>query len=277
MNNTQSSSNDYKVTFWQLKGESDWTSVVLECVVATPCTPASTPCVRRTQPSARTKRVTTGQVRTLSSQSRSRQTGEVPPQRGEDSLVYSANPNYSIIPTNRAHSPTDCSHNLLHTITNYISYDILVCVNRGTPSEHFSVLSEGGSVHGNILKENKIQLWQKLLSTVLFIMSYISVCQPHTQPPEAERPLFITCGWQRIQQIADASYGGEKGQTKTNWSRVGVDRRLWIFRLIARMRSLCVPPVLTFTNSKFCPHSVFRCFVCISGQTAIIKYITYIK
>jgi len=71
-------------------------------------------------------------------------------------VVYSGNPNYSIIPTNRAHLPTDCSPTLLHTISMYISYDIYV--NRGTPSEHFSVLSEGGGVGGNILEENKIQL-----------------------------------------------------------------------------------------------------------------------
>jgi hypothetical protein len=90
-------------------------------------------------------------------QSGSRQTGAVPPHRGEDSLVYSANPNYSIIPTNRAHSLTDRSYTLLHTISKYISYDILVYVNRGTPSEHFSVMSEGGSVGGNIVKENKTQ------------------------------------------------------------------------------------------------------------------------
>jgi hypothetical protein len=35
-------------------------------------------------------------------------------------------------------------------------------------------------------------------------------------------------------------------------------------------RLLYVPPGLTFTNSTFCPHSVFMCFVWISEQTAII-------
>jgi hypothetical protein len=34
---------------------------------------------------------------------------------------------------------------------------------------------------------------------------------------------------------------------------------------------LYVPPGLTFTNSVFCPHSVFMCFVWISEQTAIIS------
>jgi hypothetical protein len=34
---------------------------------------------------------------------------------------------------------------------------------------------------------------------------------------------------------------------------------------------LNVPPCLTFTNSTFCPHSVFACFVWISEQTAIIS------
>jgi len=31
------------------------------------------------------------------------------------------------------------------------------------------------------------------------------------------------------------------------------------------------PPDLTFSNSTFCPHSVFMCFVWISEQTAIIS------
>ena len=35
--------------------------------------------------------------------------------------------------------------------------------------------------------------------------------------------------------------------------------------------SLYVPPGLPFTNSTFCPHSVFMCFVWISEQTAIIS------
>jgi hypothetical protein len=34
---------------------------------------------------------------------------------------------------------------------------------------------------------------------------------------------------------------------------------------------LCVPPGLTFTDSTFCPHSVFRYFVNISEQTAFIS------
>jgi hypothetical protein len=34
---------------------------------------------------------------------------------------------------------------------------------------------------------------------------------------------------------------------------------------------LCVPPGLTFSNSTFCPHSVFMCFVWSSEQTAIIS------
>jgi hypothetical protein len=34
---------------------------------------------------------------------------------------------------------------------------------------------------------------------------------------------------------------------------------------------LYVPPCLTFTNSTFCPLSVFMCFVCISEQTAMIS------
>jgi hypothetical protein len=35
--------------------------------------------------------------------------------------------------------------------------------------------------------------------------------------------------------------------------------------------SLYIPPGLTFTNSAFCPHSVFTCFVWIWEQTAIIS------
>jgi len=35
--------------------------------------------------------------------------------------------------------------------------------------------------------------------------------------------------------------------------------------------SLYVPPGLTFTNSTFCPHSVFMCFVWIWEETAIIS------
>jgi hypothetical protein len=35
--------------------------------------------------------------------------------------------------------------------------------------------------------------------------------------------------------------------------------------------SLYVPPDLTFTNSTFCQHTVFMCFVWISEQTAIIS------
>jgi len=34
---------------------------------------------------------------------------------------------------------------------------------------------------------------------------------------------------------------------------------------------ILLPKVLTFTNSTFCPHSVFMCFVWISEQTAIIS------
>jgi hypothetical protein len=34
---------------------------------------------------------------------------------------------------------------------------------------------------------------------------------------------------------------------------------------------LYIPSGLTFTNSTFCPHSVFMCFVWISEQTAIIS------
>jgi hypothetical protein len=34
---------------------------------------------------------------------------------------------------------------------------------------------------------------------------------------------------------------------------------------------LYIPPGLTFTNSAFCSHSVFMCFVWISEQTAIIS------
>jgi hypothetical protein len=40
---------------------------------------------------------------------------------------------------------------------------------------------------------------------------------------------------------------------------------------LTAQRSLYVPRGLTFSNSTFCPHSVFTCFVWISEQTAIIS------
>jgi len=45
----------------------------------------------------------------------------------------------------------------------------------------------------------------------------------------------------------------------------------WIFIRNSGQWLLYVPPGLTFTNSTFCPHSVFMCFVWISEQTAIIS------
>jgi hypothetical protein len=41
--------------------------------------------------------------------------------------------------------------------------------------------------------------------------------------------------------------------------------------LLKAQRLLYVPPGLTFSNSTFCPHSVFMCFVWVSEQTAIIS------
>jgi hypothetical protein len=49
---------------------------------------------------------------------------------------------------------------------------------------------------------------------------------------------------------------------------------LWLTRHhqpFKAQQSLYVPPGLTFTNSTFCPHSIFMCFVLISEQTAIIS------
>jgi hypothetical protein len=46
---------------------------------------------------------------------------------------------------------------------------------------------------------------------------------------------------------------------------------LWVFKPHKAQRLLYVPPGLTFTNSTFCPHLVFMCFVWISEQTAIIS------
>jgi hypothetical protein len=43
----------------------------------------------------------------------------------------------------------------------------------------------------------------------------------------------------------------------------------WVF--LKAQWLLYVPPGLTFTNSTYCPHSVFMCFVRISEQTAIIS------
>jgi hypothetical protein len=46
---------------------------------------------------------------------------------------------------------------------------------------------------------------------------------------------------------------------------------LWTPVMAFLLRLLYVPPGLTFTNSTFCPHSVFMCFVWISEQTAVIS------
>jgi hypothetical protein len=57
------------------------------------------------------------------------------------------------------------------------------------------------------------------------------------------------------------------GATNQNWYG-----RLW--RRDEPLKAnwlLYVPPGLTFTNSTFCPHSVFVCFVWIWKQTAIIS------
>jgi hypothetical protein len=50
--------------------------------------------------------------------------------------------------------------------------------------------------------------------------------------------------------------------------------RLTAFEIITSLKAYCllyVPPGLTFSNSTFCPHSVFMCFVWIWEQTAIIS------
>jgi len=42
---------------------------------------------------------------------------------------------------------------------------------------------------------------------------------------------------------------------------------LTLYRTVVTIRTAS----LTYTNYTFCPHSVFMCFVWISGQTAIIS------
>ena len=44
-------------------------------------------------------------------------------------------------------------------------------------------------------------------------------------------------------------------------------RALMLYNLVV---TICTT-ILTFNSSKFCPHSVFMCFVWISKQTAIIS------
>jgi len=44
-----------------------------------------------------------------------------------------------------------------------------------------------------------------------------------------------------------------------------------MFGLSLESPVVTVPPGLTFTNSTFCPHTVFVCFVWICDHTAIIS------
>jgi len=49
---------------------------------------------------------------------------------------------------------------------------------------------------------------------------------------------------------------------------------MFSFRVVKPLKpqwSLYVPPGWTLYNPTFCPHSVFMCFVCVWGQTAIIS------
>ena len=43
---------------------------------------------------------------------------------------------------------------------------------------------------------------------------------------------------------------------------------------IAPLKAQYVPPVITFTNTTFCPHSIFTCFVRICDKPAIISLYT---
>ena len=49
----------------------------------------------------------------------------------------------------------------------------------------------------------------------------------------------------------------------------------WVFICNSVQWWLYVPSSLTFTNSAFCPHSVFLCFVWIWEQTAIISLYSF--
>ena len=61
----------------------------------------------------------------------------------------------------------------------------------------------------------------------------------------------------------------------TQWSLCVPHSGHYMYRTVVIMCtaqwSLHIPPSLTFTNSTFCPHSVFMCFVWISEQTATIS------
>ena len=56
------------------------------------------------------------------------------------------------------------------------------------------------------------------------------------------------------------------------WGTSSVENRK--FHLLRAQWSLHVPPSLTCTNSTFCPHSVFTCFVWIWEQTTILSLYT---
>jgi hypothetical protein len=62
---------------------------------------------------------------------------------------------------------------------------------------------------------------------------------------------YNMCGWNSFISL-------------TLWSPV-------VITICTAQWSLYVPPGLTFTNSPFCPHSLFMCFVWIWEQTAIIS------
>ena len=69
--------------------------------------------------------------------------------------------------------------------------------------------------------------------------------------------------WPIIVKIPEGLYqDGEGRENSRIWNKSEIRQRLC---------TVYVPPCLTFSNSTFCPHSVFMCFVWISEQTAIIS------
>jgi hypothetical protein len=113
------------------------------------------------------------------------------------------------------------------------------------------VVGRGGSIDRSLLSLRRVCLFVCLFVNSVSIHCYLS--------PVALIGLLVTkcrlilrCAlWQRY-SILMGGFCLEIGLSKAQ-------------------RLLYVPPGVTSTNYTFCPHSVFMCFVWISGQTTIIS------
>jgi hypothetical protein len=87
-------------------------------------------------------------------------------------------------------------------------------------------------------------------------VSIFAFCLSFKAPPEMIIYCLLLC-------VATVEY--------TTAANVLTNGGLRLFVCYGDCLLFCVRPGLTFTNSAFCPHSVFMCFVWISEQTAIIS------